>query len=48
MLQNFRVTAFTASKLLGVNQQGDGVKYAPPRLGIRVRLKNVCNLYQAT
>ena len=30
MLQNARVTAFTVSKLLRENQQGDGVKITPP------------------
>ena len=37
MLQNARVTAFTVSKLLRENQQGEGVKlrHPPPRLGLR-------------
>ena len=30
MLQNARVTAFTVSKLLRENQQGEGVKITPP------------------
>ena len=32
MLQNARVTAFTVSKLLRENQQGEGVKITPPPL----------------